>query len=202
MGPTLPFSEVILLPEAGKVERKSVLTSTRLPESLALALKKEAADGGTTVNAVINSILRRHFEWDKPVRESGFALIQKPVLKELIERADDETLVRIGREIVPAWFEDMSNYWFQDSSFDRILDTLNTRFKFDPLMHVEMTRKGGAYSVVFRHDLGPKWSVLAEAVARALAKKFFASELQVTRGDSVVMARFKFNPATRVRTSH
>ncbi len=88
----------------------------------------------------------------------------------------------------------MAEYWFQDSSPERILDTVSLRFKFSPLMRVEITKEGNSYAAVFRHDLGPKWSVLAEAAAKELARKFFHAEPQVSRGESVVTARFKVGP--------
>jgi hypothetical protein len=101
---------------------------------LARSLEKEASDECTTVNALANSIIGQHYEWDKVSRESEFTSIHKSVLRALVEGLDDETLVRIGRDVVPGWFEEMAEYWFQDSSPDRILDTISLRFKFNPLM--------------------------------------------------------------------
>jgi hypothetical protein len=132
--------------------------------------------------------------------ESGFAMIQKPVLRALVDGLDDETLARIGREVVPVWFEDMANYWFQDASPNRILDAISLRFKFDPLMRVKIAKEGDTYSIVLRHDLGPKWSTLVEATARALTRKFYAVAPQITRGESVVTARFKVKTAATALT--
>lgn len=120
--------------------------------------------------------------------------IHKTVLRALVEGLDDETLARIGREVVPGWFQEMAEYWFQDASPDRILDTINLRFKFNPLMRTETTKEGGRYTVVFSHDLGPKWSILAEVAAMELVRRFFRVEPRVSRGESVVMCRFKVNP--------
>ena len=180
--------------KAGKDEHRSVLKTVRFSEASARSLEKEAADEGTTVNALINSITRQHFEWDKKAQESGFTSIHKTVLKALVDGLDDKTLARIGREVVPGWFEEMAEYWFQDSSPDRILDTISLRFKFNPLMRTEMTREGDKYTVVFRHDLGPKWSILAESAAKELTRKFFHVEPRISRGESVVTCRFKVNP--------
>jgi hypothetical protein len=175
-------------------EHKSVLKTVRFSESSARSLEKEAAEEGTTVNALINSIVHQHYEWDKRSREAGFTSIHRGVLKALVEGLDDKTLTRIGREVVPGWFEDMAQYWFQDASPERILDTLSLRFKFNPLMRMEVTKAGDDYTVVFHHDLGSKWSVLAEAVARELVRKFFRTEPKISRGESVVTGRFKANP--------
>jgi len=174
-------------------KKKSILKTFRFPEPLAHSLQKEAADEGTNVNAQVNSIIRQHFEWDKKARESGFTMIEKAVLKALVDGLDEKTLERIGREVVPNWYEEMANYWFHESSPERILDTISLRFKFDPLMQTKITREENEYVVVFHHDLGPKWSVIAESAARALTKKFFHIEPQISRGNSVVTARFKVN---------
>ena len=88
----------------------------------------------------------------------------------------------------------MAEYWFQDSSPDRILDTINLRFKFNPLMRTEIVKEGDKYTVVFRHDLGPKWSILAAAAARELTRKFFHAEPRISRGESIVACRFKVHP--------
>lgn len=182
------------MPEFGTRERRTAIKTVRLTESSARSLENEAADGGTTVNALINSIIRQRYEWDKKARESGFASIQKSVLKALVEGLDDRTLARIGREVVPGWFEQMAEYWYQDSSPDRILEAVSLRFKFDPLMRVKITKEGGAYAIVLRHDLGPKWSILAESTCREIAKQFFHAEPRITRGESMVTTRFKVNP--------
>lgn len=174
-------------------KKKTILKTFRFPEALAHSLQKEAADEGTTVSAQVNSIIRRYFEWDKKARESGFTMIEKSVLKALVEGSDDKTLERIGREVVPTWFEDMASFWFQESSPERILDAINLRFKFDSLMRIKITRGEEEYVVVFRHDLGPKWSIIAESAARTLTKRFFHVEPQISRGDSVVTVRFKVN---------
>ena len=180
--------------DSNKDERKSVLKTIRLPESLARSIKKEAADEGTTVNADINSILSRHFNWHKRLREYGFVTVAKSTFTNLIEAVDDETLTRIGREVVPALYEEMAELWFHDSSPEKILDAINLRFKFDPLMRAKITKEGDVYTLVVRHDLGPKWSILTESAAREVAKRFFHTEPKIKRGDSVVTARFKLKP--------
>jgi len=189
------------MPKASVSERKTVLKTIRLSESSARSLQKEAEDEGTTINHLINSIVSQHYEWDKKASESGFTSIHKSVLTALVEGLDDKTLARIGREVVPGWFGEMAEYWFQDSSPDRILDAISMRFKFNPLMRIEITKEGDNYTIILRHDLGPKWSILAEAAARELARKYFHVEPQTSRGESVVMGRFKANPAAALTSS-
>jgi len=188
------------LPEADKSETKSVLKTVRFSAPSARSLEREAAEEGITVNALINSIVRQHYEWDKRSRESGFTSINKTVLKALIGELDDKTLIRIGRDVVPGWIEEMAEFWFQDSSPERILDALSLRFKFDPLTQMGVTRAGDERRIVLHHDLGPKWSSYLEGAASGIVSKFFHVEPRVSRGESVVTVTFKANRATTART--
>jgi len=179
------------LPRSGKDELRSVLRTFRLSESLADSLKKEAASEGTSVNTAANLIMGQYFEWEKKAREFGFMAVHKPVFMRLIEELDDETLARIGREVIPASYEEMAEFWFQESTPEKILDVMSLRFKFDTMMRMGITKEGNEYTIVLQHDLGPKWSIVAESAARELTKRFFHVEPRITRGNSVVTGRFK-----------
>jgi hypothetical protein len=175
-------------------ERKTVLRTIRIPKSLERSLKSEAADEGTTVNADINSILSRHFEWDKKAWEFRLVSLHKPILISLLEGLDEETLARIGREVVTASWKEMAEFWFQDPSPGGLLDALSMISKFDPNMRIRVTQEEGMYTVVFNHDLGAKWSIVAESAFGEFVKRSFHVEPRVTRGESVITARFKVNP--------
>jgi hypothetical protein len=161
---------------------------------LARSLAKEAADEGTTVNADINSIISEHFNWHKKAREFGIVVAPKSVFTSMIEGLDDKTLARIGREVVPTAWKEMAEFWFQDSSPDGVLDLLNVRAKFNPSDQTKTTREEGAYTIVFRHDFGPRWSILAKSALQEFVKRSFHVEPQMSQGESVVTARFKINP--------
>ena len=175
-------------------EHKTILRTFRLLEPLARSLEKEAADEGISVNTTANLIFSQHYDWEKKAKEFGFMAVHKPVFMRLIEELDDKTLARIGREVVPTSFEEMAEFWFQESTPDKILDVIAARFKFDTLRRAKITKEGDTYTVVLRHELGPKWSIIAESAARELTKRFFHVEPRIKRGDSVVTVRFKADP--------
>ena len=176
----------------GTDERKTILKTVRIQESLAHSLEEEAADKGTTVNADINSIINQHFSWDKKVREFGFVTLPKVTFMSLIKELDDKAMVRIGREVLPAMFEEMAELWFQGTTPEKILDAINTRFRYDALMHVETSKQGDMYTIVFRHEFGRKWSLMVESAARELTKRYLHVEPRISVGDSVVTVSYKF----------
>ena len=176
------------------VERKSVLKTIRLPESLVRSLEKEATDEGTTVNALFNSIARQHYEYDKKLREFGTAEVPKSLFKVILDEIDDKTLARIGREVMPALWKEMAEFWIQDSSPDGIMRFQTLRSRFNPDSQTKLVQEEGSYVIVLRHDYGPKWSVLLNYGLQETVRKLFKVEPRMSQGASVVTARFKVNP--------
>lgn len=182
--------ETILMPGTNTDERKSVLKTIRISESLERSLEEEADDERTTVNADINSILGRHFGWDKKAREFGFVWVHKPIFRRLVEIANDEELARLGREVIFASWKEMAEYWLQDSTPDGILDALSLRSRFGSSTRTKVTREEGEYTIVLHHEFGPKHSIALENALQELAKSFHATA-RLSAGESVVTARFK-----------
>lgn len=180
---------------AGKDERKTRLRTLRFSESLARSLEKEAAEEGTTVNALANSILGGYFDWDKKAREFGFISLHKPIFMRLIEELDDETLARIGREVMASSWKEMAEFFLQDSSPDKMLEVLSMRSKINPTrLRTRITKEEDTYTIVLRHDFGPKWSIVEKSALQELVRKSFLVEPRISAGESVVTASFKVHP--------
>jgi hypothetical protein len=179
---------------AGKGERKTRLKTIRLPESYALSLKKEAAEKGTTVNALINSIIGLYINWQREADEFGFISVHKKYYETLIEEADEETLVRLGREVVLNTWKEMAEFRFQDSTPDKMLELLTMKWRLDKPPELTVTRDEDAYTIVFRNDNGPKYGIVAESAFREFVRQSFHVEPRISRGESIVTVRFKANP--------
>jgi len=188
-----PFHEAILLSKPSKDERKTRLKTIRFPESLVRYLEKEAADEGTTVNADVNSIISRHFSWDKKIREFGIVEIPNSMLRTLFEGCNDETLARMGRETF-AVQKEMAEFFFHDSSPKAMLDLLTIRSKFNPRNQTRVTQEEDKYAIVMRHDFGPKYTIFAKDFLEEFVKQSFHVKPRISAGESVVTARFKVNP--------
>lgn len=160
----------------------------RLSESLTRALQRQAAHEGTTVSALTNSILSEYYDWVKKARDFGFIPIYRPILMRMLEGLDDETLRSIGREgLAPSWKE-MAEFWFQDSSPKALLDAIPLTSKFDSNIGTGIKNEEGKLTLVFGHDIGPRWSIVLESALRELSRKTFHTEPRISAGESVVTA--------------
>jgi len=171
-------------------ERRTRLRTIRLSESLASSLQKDAVDEGTTVNSLVNRILSQYYGWGKRAREFGFISVHKPIYARLIEEADEETLVRLGREEVLSTWKEMAEFWLQDSSPDKMLEVIGVRARHDRQTESRIAQDKDTYTIVFRNDYGPKFSIVAESALREFVKQSFHVEPRISRGDTVVTARF------------
>lgn len=181
--------------DSEKDKHKSTLKTVRIPESLARYLEKEAADEGMTVNGLVNSVLGKYADWDKKAKELGFLQVHASLFTSLVDEVDEETLARIGREILfPIWKE-MADFLFQDSSPDKILEVLCLRSRLHPAgLGTKVTREDGKYAIISHHELGLKWSIVLKSALQELVRKSFLVEPQVSAGESVVTVRFKAKP--------
>lgn len=188
------LSNAILLSNTSKDERRTRLRTIRLSDLLESSLQKDAADEGTTVNSLVNKILSQYYGWGKKAREFGFISVHKPIYARLIEQADEETLVRLGREEVLSTWKEMAEYWLQDSTPDKMLEVLKLRAKHDSQTESRTTQDGNTYTIVFRNDYGPRFSIVAESALWEFVKQSFHVEPRITRGNTVVTARFTVHP--------
>jgi hypothetical protein len=189
------MSEAITLSRVDPDKGKTVLKTIRISESLARSLEKVATDNGTSVNAYINAVINRHFHWDKGAAEFGLITLDSAFFMGLLEALDDETLVRIGREILAPRWKEMSEFFLQDSSPDRILDFLTMRSRINPdKLRTTITKDEDNYAIVCHHDFGPKLSIALKSAIQELVRQSFHTEPRMTAGRSVVTAYFKVKP--------
>jgi len=176
-------------------KRKTHLRGFEFSESLVRSLEKEASDEGMTVNALANSIIGQHFNLDRKAKEFGFVSLHASVFVSLLEDMDDTTLAQIGRENLAATWKEMAEFWYQDSTPDRILEALSMRSRISSAkLRTRVTKEEGAYTVVCHHEFGPKWSIVLKSALQEFVRKSFLVEPSITAGTSVVTARFKVNP--------
>jgi hypothetical protein len=172
---------------------KTIVRTIRIPESVDQSLKTKAADDGMTLNAEINSIIRQDLDWHGKMKEFGFAVLPRRLLKSIIEWLDDDTLAMIGREAMVPLMKDMAEWWLHDSSPEGILRYLGMRGRPYGDYITTVKREGDRCTIVHRHEYGPKWSLIIQAANREFVEKSFHAEPEITVGNSVVVSRFEVN---------
>lgn len=179
-----------LVEVANEHKRKTVLKTFRFSEDLMCSLENEAKEEGTTVNALVGTVITQHLEWEIKARRFGYTPIYKPLLRALIEKLDEESLAQTGK-ILPDMWKEMAEFWFQDSSAEKILEFLAFSSRYVPQMQTEVKREGNMHIIVYHHDLGPKWSFVILNALDELVRRSFRSPPTLNTGTTVVTAEFR-----------
>lgn len=153
-------------------------------------LEAEVQEQGTSLSALVSSILVRHVEWDVKAAKFGFIPAYKPIFMGAIQMLDDESLDKMGRTVLPIMWKEMASFWFQDSSVDRILDLLSMRSRYLSYIQTEVKREGRKCIIVTHHDLGPKGSVVLHSAFDELVRTFFHAQPRISAGETVVTVEF------------
>lgn len=167
---------------AGINRHKTVLKTFRFSEEIMGLLEKEAEEEGTTINALAGSIVTHHLEWEVKAERFGFVELSKPTFKAMIEALDDEALERIGRDVIPDVWREKAEFWFQDSSAERVLDFLSLESRHLPYLQIEVRKRGSSRTIVFHHDLCPKWSVVMRCALNEVVRRIFLAQPTITGG--------------------
>lgn len=176
--------------ESGSKARRTALKTFRLPVGLIEFLEKEAERRNTTVNALVSTILLENASWEARARDFGFVPIYRLLFRRLYEELEDDALDKIGREVVYGMWKEMAQYWFQDSSPQKILEILSSRYRTLPFVQTEVKNQAGVVMVMAHHDLGPKGAVMLRGALDALARVSFQSQPKIDVGDTLVTLEF------------
>ena len=117
----------------------------------------------------------------------------KPLLRVLIERLDDESLAQTGK-VLPDMWKEMAEFWFQDSSVEKILEFLTFRSRYVPQMQTEIRIEDSTCTIVYHHDLGSKYGVLIRSGLDELVRRSFRTPPTVDIGETIVTAQFPVPP--------
>lgn len=137
--------------------RKSVLTSIRLDAEIKENLKQESDKTGATLNGLISQILSRYATWEIFARESDFEFFPRQLLAALIDRIDDDALVKVAGTVGQKSLRDIMIYSKGEVTLDNLLATLGKWLEPSNFQYKRM--ENDSLKLIIRHSYGRKWSV-------------------------------------------
>ncbi len=168
--------------------KKTGLRTLRLPLESIVALEREAAKKGVTLNSLCNSILSGHLDF-KGAEDLKMVTVPRQLFTSLLEAADDETMVKAVRKNMHGVWKDMAIYVFQDSSLEGVLKLVEALQRRTGGIGMNTQSDGRQYTISFSHDYGPKFSLLLKSMISDIGEEFNISpKFEVGAGS--VMVRF------------
>ena len=109
----------------------SVNCSCRINEDTYKMLSDDAEDKGISINALINSMIKRYLMWDRFTDEMGLVPVTKRTLKKIFQSMDDASIKKIAQDVggtVPQELIYLSYDKFDFDNLMKMIEISNTRF--------------------------------------------------------------------------
>lgn len=154
--------------EVRSLTEQSKLTTVRIPKSIWESIHVEAKDENVGFNTILNRVLRKHIEWDRPAQKSKMVSLPREFLVRLIEDAYTELpnltreFSRIINELVMLWNLEVG------CDFDEFLKLYSRHGGIGSVF----SRYSTTSSVIhIRHEMGEEFSTMFGEAFKTIVEK-------------------------------
>lgn len=141
------------------MNEKTAVISFRIDAESKGMLEKESQIKHTTINNLLNSIVRKHIKWDRFAQEIGLVFLSKPIYRKLLANMSDKEIIIIASTICRSTIRDATMFQKGSVNFQNLLETIDLWLENShiPFRRFTINKKNEKY--VIQHDLGKKYSL-------------------------------------------
>ena len=104
------------------LDKKSQVSTFRLPASLIAELKKEANYEKVNVNSLVTKILSTHVLWGRYERKVGLLPMTKPFVNAAIHRLEDKEIIILAKVIEKETFSNILRFMKREYTVDNFIE--------------------------------------------------------------------------------
>ncbi len=145
-----------------KTKKQSTTKSFRLDHDILNRIEQHASNNKTSLNAEINSILRKYVEWDMLASKVGMIPITRPILLEVFQNImTKEQVIELAEKVAKNVISETVHFMKGRLTLESFLSWLRARMDHCSKVNYsfENTSSGPQVRIIFKHDLGENWSV-------------------------------------------
>lgn len=157
---------------------KTKSVTFRLDQSVVEELQRDADQRETSLNVLVNQVLRRYKEWDRYETKVGMMPVPKVMLANLINNAIDlakkngikeseilsyrDQLVKEAARIAFSVMKDSVLLMKQSYNLWTVLNVLQEYMKVSGINSDHRIEPGGKHVFIIQHELGENWSLFTK----------------------------------------
>jgi hypothetical protein len=180
--------------------RKTRSITFRLDSNVIDELQTEADNNETSLNVLVNQILRRYEQWDRYESKIGMMPVPKVMLSALIEKAVEagkkagiknieqykEDIIKHAAQIAFGLMKDSVLYMKRQYNLWVLLSVLQEYMKVSGI-NSDHQIEGRKHVFVIQHDLGENWSLFVKEVLRIIFEDLakVKAEIRITPNTTV-----------------
>lgn len=145
---------------------KSVTRTIRLDDDLDAQIHEKAREANTSVNFVVNRLIRKYIEWDLPGQKFGLGPVAASLLNSLFDDITETSAFDLGRRIAHEFYEPFATYLFGELTVETSI-----------LLFRRASDYGGRYSFDSNSDKRHQVLVLRQNAGQKISK-FYSGVFQ------------------------
>lgn len=170
---------------------KSVTRTIRIEEEFDDFLQDVAGEEGVSVNFLVTKALRKYVQWDVHADRFGMASLPGSLVDRIMGHLTEEQVRELGRWAGQNLVKEFITFWFKEVSLRALVkDYPRLTALYGGAFEYEEHHKGGAWTIVLKHGLGPKWSVYYTELLRGVFRESLRKDVDVQTMENQVVARF------------
>ncbi|MEM2760861.1 MAG: hypothetical protein QXU32_11085 [Nitrososphaerales archaeon] len=171
------------------VKKRTRSVSYRIDASVLEELSKEAATNETSVNILVNQVLRKFIEFDRYQLYLGIIPVPKQLLIEMISKYDDRE-IKFMAERTFRILKDAVLFMRKERDFDAYLYVLGRYVKVAGIasdLKIDENRN----TLVVQHDMGLKWSEFVKELLTIIIENLTEQRADFELTESSVILRIE-----------
>src|SRR5215831_3635558 len=155
------FEKVLSVLSNNRIKTNSITKSFRLDEDLITKITQEAKNNNTSLNAEINTLLRKYIEWDMLASKVGMIPIAKPVLSEIVQGIMTKEVIDLANRVAKQAIREIVYFMTANLTLESFLSWLKTRMEHCAELNyvIEKNSITPQIKIIFKHDMGENWSI-------------------------------------------
>lgn len=168
----------------------SVNATFRIHADVMSKLRKESELKQSSLNALVNQILRQYTEWSSFEPRVGLIPFPKQVLTDIFSSMDPDTITDLARGIGKNTAIEMSIFMNGKLNAKAFLSWLEVRLKNSGCEVVRRVEDEN-HIIIIKHDLGKNWSLYLETLLNSTLEDTFGKKPESFSTDALVSLKCK-----------
>jgi hypothetical protein len=158
---------------------KNVTRTVRLEDGLDRAIQQKAKEANTSVNFLVNRLIRKYIDWDLPGEKFGLGPVAASLVNRLFDGIDDKSAYEMGRSIAREFYEPYATYLFGELTFETSIRLFRRASDYGGRYSFDSNSDKRHHVLVLRHNGGLKLSRFYSGVFQGVYSELLKMEAKV-----------------------
>lgn len=171
---------------------ETVTKSFRVEEKMIRKLEQDARNKSVSLNAEINSILKKYVEWDMLASKVGMIPIARPIVSEIFQNMMTKEQIIELSYIAKNIIRETVQFMKGSLNLESFLSWLKARMEHCSQVNYSIDNINRQIRIIFKHDLGENWSLYNKLLTEHILDKILPrNNFEIEASSTTLMVSFK-----------